>query len=170
MGRYMSRLFLEYFDAGVERTFAYELIDQGSNAREINQNFGLLRRDGSEKPAFRALRNLIRLLADAGPDFEPGRLAYTLEGETEKVRHVLLQKRDGRFYLALWQAVGSYDLRRKRNLSNPARTVTVHLATPATTAKVYVPLEGSTAIATSSTTDRLRVEVPDHPVVIEIGR
>ena len=38
--------------------------------------FGLLRNDVSEKPAFRAVKNLITILSDKGPDFEVGSMNY----------------------------------------------------------------------------------------------
>ena len=169
MGRYMSRLFLEYFDAGVVRTFAYELIDMGRDSRQFGQNFGLLRIDGTEKPAFIALRNLIRLLEDPGPDFRPGRLAFELEGDTADVRHLLLQKRDGTFYLALWLAVESYDVRGRKDRNPQTRDLTVRLPSADLTTRTYLPLNGRAPVETHST-DSIVVTVRDHPVILEIGR
>src|SRR5262249_37883627 len=103
MGRYVLRLFLEFFTSGISRTYLYELIDEGTNTGEREQNFGLLRYDGSEKPAFTGLKNLIGLLSDPGAGFTPGKLGYALSGDTAGVRQLLLQRRDGRFYLVLWR-------------------------------------------------------------------
>src|SRR5215213_7105608 len=59
---YLLRTFLEQFRAGIGRTFAYELIDEKPEraGRDSEQHFGLLRNDFSRKPAFNALRNLLR--------------------------------------------------------------------------------------------------------------
>ena len=99
------RIFLEYFSRGVARTFAYELVDAGPNQRrpEIRTS-ALLRNDLSEKPAFIALRDAIATLADPGPAFSPESLDYSLGGGQADLRELLLQKRDGSFYLALWRA------------------------------------------------------------------
>ncbi len=79
-------------------------------------NFGLLRNDGSEKPAYKALKNLLNLLKDPGSSFTPGSLDYVLGGDTENVRHTLLQKADGKFYLILWQEVSGYNVDSKKGL------------------------------------------------------
>ncbi|MDJ0702671.1 MAG: hypothetical protein QNJ46_05270 [Leptolyngbyaceae cyanobacterium MO_188.B28] len=64
--KYLPRLFLEYFNRDVERTYSYELIDIKPNPDndQAKFHFGLLRNDGSPKTAFIALRNLIMLLRD----------------------------------------------------------------------------------------------------------
>jgi hypothetical protein len=81
-GVYMPRLVGEFFWRGVARTYLYELADQGTDKAQREQNFGLLRHDMSEKPAYVALRNLLQLLkepknAKAAP-FTPAALEYTL--------------------------------------------------------------------------------------------
>jgi hypothetical protein len=170
MGRYIPRLFLEYFGAGVPRTFAYELIDQGASPSDIEQNYGLLRNDGSEKPAFTALRNLIALLSDPGPGFTPERLEYTIEGDTSKVRRALLQKRDGRFFLALWQAVPSFDIRTMRDTQPGEVILTIRLARAASVVRLHAPLESVTPLEQLEDVTVIRVPVPDYPVVVEIQR
>ncbi len=96
VARYLPRLFLTHFNAGLDRTFLYELVDQGG------EQFGLLNGDGSPKPAYRSLKNFIDLFDDPGASFSPSQLSVGLSGQTENVDHTLLQKRDGTFYLAMW--------------------------------------------------------------------
>ncbi len=55
--KYIPRLFLEYFKRGVTRTFLYELMDERAKS-DMENNFGLIRADGTPKPAFYALKNL----------------------------------------------------------------------------------------------------------------
>jgi hypothetical protein len=138
-GKYLPRLLLEYFNRGFRRTYLYEFIDLWDDpAREQRDaNFGLLRNDGSEKPAYRALKSLLGLLRDPGPGFTPGTLNFTLGGDLRAVHHTLLQKRDGRFYLALWLERSSYDtgarpnapddVAARRDLAVPAQPVTIAL-------------------------------------------
>ncbi|MEO1592015.1 MAG: hypothetical protein AAFU71_12070 [Cyanobacteria bacterium J06632_22] len=96
VARYLPRLFLTHFNAGLDRTYLYELVDQGG------EQFGLLNGDGSPKPAYRSLKNFIDLFDDPGAAFRPSPLSVGLSGQTDNVDYTLLQKRDGTFYLALW--------------------------------------------------------------------
>lgn len=113
--KYVPRLFAEFFRLGLRRTHHYELLDEGDNPKHDQANFGLLRHDYSEKPAFVALKGLLNLLVDnrwdatakkwSAPAFRPGSLDYRLSGDVANIRQVLLQKRDGDFFLLLWQEV-----------------------------------------------------------------
>ncbi len=101
---YVPRTLLGAYSAGIQRTFLYELLDEVSSP-----GYGLLRADLSEKPAFTAVRNLMSLLEDTETSFFPGKLNYTLAGNTPTLRHVLLQKQDGSFYLILWAEESSFN-------------------------------------------------------------
>ncbi|UPG73334.1 hypothetical protein MVG78_04030 [Roseomonas gilardii subsp. gilardii] len=107
---YEPRLFLYYRRFGVARSFKYEFFDQGTDKDDPEQNFGWLRHDGSRKPAFHAMRNLIAAFSDPGPAFAPARLPVNLSGETEGLETCLFQKRDGSFLLALWLAKSLWDV------------------------------------------------------------
>lgn len=166
--KYMPRLFLTYLRKGVRRVYLYELMDEGSDPRDMEQNFGLVRLDGTPKEQFRAVRAFIRLLADPGPAFRPGSLHMRLDG-ADGVEVTLLQKRDGRFYLALWQPVASYDPRRRADVEPPERTVTLTLDRPAGGFRVFRPsTHGVAPVAAPGAGPTLRVTVPDHVVLVEI--
>lgn len=141
MATYMPRLFLSYFERGIARTFSYELVDEKPNPdlSEQEEHFGLLKNDFSEKPAFTALRNLIEILEDPGPGFEPGSLAYSTGGDTTDLHQVLLQKRDGSFYLALWRASSVWNVAGRAPVA--AETEPVELELPTRTERVdrFIP-------------------------------
>ena len=168
--RYVPRMFLEHFNRGIQRTYAYEFIDLKPDPQRVDRekNFGLLRQDGSEKPAYRSLRNLIGLLEDPGPAFEAGSLGYSLGGETAGVRRTLLQKRDGRFYLVLWREVPSYETAARKDVPVPARRVTLNLNTSVAEAVVYLPANSNAPVARHRSPARLDLAVPDHPLVVEV--
>jgi len=168
MARYVPRLFLEYFDAGISRTYLYELIDEGTSNVDREQKFGLLRADGTEKPAYGALRNLIAVLRDPGAGFTPGELDYTLSGDTTGVETTLLQKRDGRFYLVLWQEAASYDLVRKLEAQVPVKQVTLQL-TRAARVRLFLPLTSPNPTRDSQGVTTLQLSVPDSPLIVEIS-
>ena len=167
-GRYVPRLVLEHFDAGIRRSFLYELLDQGTDPRDVEQGFGLVRADGSEKPAFVALRSLIALLADPGPAFTTAPLTYALAGDTAGVHRLVLQRRDGRHLLVLWHAASSWDEAVRRDLDVPPRTLTLVLARAPRTLRTHLPLHGGAGTRTVAATERLPISVPDHPLVVEI--
>jgi hypothetical protein len=105
-GKYTARIFTEFFRRSIYRTYRYELVNQDIPGKE--GAFGLLRGDLSEKPSFRAVKNLITTLSDKGPDFEPGALNYVLNGSMANVRQILFQKRNDNFYLMVWMEVSSW--------------------------------------------------------------
>ena len=137
---YMPRLYLDYFRRGIARTFAYELVDERPDPakRQIEASFGLLRSDLSEKPAFRALEQLIALFEDPGPNFAPGRLDYAIRGEGD-VRHLLLQKRDGSFYIALWRPVSVWDHDASSRREPGGRPVRLAFGSPVERLEIHRP-------------------------------
>ncbi len=126
--KYLPRMLLAHFSMNIPRTYLYELIDSKPKGRSTDPeaSFGLLRADGSEKPAFKAVENLMSLLSDSG-SFTPGTLNYALSGDTNDVHQTLLQKRDGTFYLALWLGKESWDRDERRDVRVNAQDVTVTL-------------------------------------------
>lgn len=166
--RYTPRLFLEFFNGGVQRSYLYEFVDQGSDLTQREQAFGLLRADGSEKPAYTSLKNMIAILKDPGPAFTPGSLGFTLDGDTSKVEQTVLQKRDGRFYLVLWQNTKSYDLEARANVSVGNRPAHLTLATAAQQVRIFDPLRSAAAIETYRDDGSIPIEISDSPVIVEI--
>ncbi len=167
--KYTLREFLELYNAGVQRTFAYELIDEGTAPSEMEFHFGLLRNDGTPKPAFTALRNLIALLGERGAaPFTTHALRVSLSGDTTGVHRLLVEKGNGRRYLVLWQNTRSYDEVTRTDLSATPRVVDVDFPAALSSVTVYQPLIGTAATATYRATRTLRVSVPDHPVLLEL--
>lgn len=149
MTAYIPRLYLEYFRRGIDRTFSYELLDQETGG-DREDNFGLLRNDLSEKPAFAALRNLIAILSDAGAEFAPGRVNYALGGDTRDLHRLLLQKSDGTYYLALWRASEAWDPVARHDLDPPDRRVRLGFAQRVRGVAVYAPHVSAAPVAAPS--------------------
>jgi hypothetical protein len=118
-GRYLPRIFLEQWLGGIERTYIYELVDVGNTV--ASNGYGLMHTDFSPKPAYKAMKDLLVLLTDEGPAFKPGGLGMKLSGETANVQRLLLQKWNGRFYLAIWVELPSHDVNSKKALTMRAR-------------------------------------------------
>lgn len=157
-GIYMPRLLLNNFNKGIKRSFIYELVDQ----RPINNwsltfdpeaNFGLLRYDFSEKPAASAIRRLTTLLGDTNTSFSPGKLDYSISGDTANLQQMLLQKSNGTFYLALWRTDTVWDPRRRVELPLANKPVSVSFKGQSKSVKAYNLNTGDTPITSSQTAD-----------------
>ncbi len=130
--KYIPRLLMEYYHSGIEKTFLYELADDNPDPRGDSAweelHFGLVRYDLTYKPAAVRVKNLIAQLSDPGESFTPGKLDCTISGGDENLHHLLLQKRDGSYVLALWQNVKVYDNANRVEITNPTVPVTVSLS------------------------------------------
>ena len=122
-GKYLPRLFLEQWMHGIKRTFVYELVDTGS--RFHDNSFGLLHSDFSPKAGYKAMQSLLRLLSDPGPAFEASGLNFEFSGNVSSLHHLLLEKRNGTFYLAIWIEQPSYDVDAKKQLAVSAQSILV---------------------------------------------
>ena len=157
---YLPIAFFSGLNHGVFRTFSYELIDE-SNDPHLNSgsgegHYGLLRYDGSEKPAYAALKNLITILRDpGGKQFSPGSLYISFLGAPSTMRYTLLEKSNGDFYLALWNDVSVYRVATEntpgRDLYPPSVPVRLEFLDPKRFT-VFAPNDASGAGATDAHT------------------
>jgi hypothetical protein len=169
-GRYTPRLVFEFYQAGLPRTYLYELVDQGASLTNRELSFGLLRSNGSEKPAYRALANMIAILKDPGPGFTPTALPFTITGDTQGLQKMLLQKRDGRYYLALWTNASSYNLTALSDIAAVGRRVTVRFDTPMRKVQYYRPNERATGFNAITNVTSASLTVDDRILLMEITR
>jgi hypothetical protein len=176
-GCYFPRQFAEYWNAGIVRTFSYELIDESVNPNDPEANFGLLRNDASPKPGFSAVANLISLLSES--QWDPKSLHWirteapdrafplAIEGPSN-VHHTLLSRADGGINLLLWQEVRSFDIKTGKDLSPEPEHVTIRLATPLATT-LYRPLMGIQPQNSWEASKSIVVSVPDDVVILRLA-
>jgi hypothetical protein len=167
----MPRLFLDYYRQGVARTYSYELIDERRDPERVDSeaNFGLLRNDYSEKPAYRAIRRTIDLLADPGPRFKTSALRYSVSGARSGVRRMLLQKRDGIFYLALWREESVWDTTARKAVRASSTTVRVSLGRRARRITVYRPSDSAKPVQTASNARSVSLSASPSVAIIKIS-
>ncbi len=158
--KYVPRLFLDYFNRGVKRTFLYELMDERAKS-DMENNFGLIRADGTPKPAFYSLKNLIGLLQDSQGAAVSGSLSYYLTGNTQNLRHTLLQKSNGDRYLVMWLEVTSTD-------APVSQKVTLNLISPTQQATTYLTNRSIDPVGQYTAPTQIALEVPDSPLVIKL--
>jgi len=168
--KYMPRLLLEAFRRGIRRSFFYEFADERPEPgmHDAEQHFGLIRSDGTPKPSFAAVADLIRLFSDPGPAPASGTLAVQMSGDVSDLRSVLFQKRDGRRLLVLWVNGRSYDQDTRADAAVPMQRVTVTFGQPIRGARLYRPSRSGRALAAFGAATMLTLDVPDEPLVVEI--
>ena len=137
-GAYAPRMFLDYFQAGVPRTFQYELVDEKLDAGNVDaeQHFGLLRNDLSEKPAFKSVSALMNLVRSGGTQGAATPLKYGVTGVTD-LRQMLLQLDDKHQLLLLWRTAPVWDPVARKDLTVVPQTATVTFGQQVASASVY---------------------------------
>jgi len=157
--KYALRHYFEYFRAGVGRDYLYNL---STDEWDL-----FLHPDGTRKPAFAAVASTIDLLADPGPAVNPTRFDVGVSG-ADDVRHVVLQKRDGSYWLAIWTNALSYPAGEACCDVETSRDVTVSLPRPMN-ATVYAPtFAGTTPVERPAPGQTLRLRVPDEVLLVRL--
>jgi len=170
--KYIPRLFLENFSQGIRRTYLYEFLDEAPDPGLTNfqMHWGLLRSDGSEKPAFTAVKNLINELSDSAEPAQLQQMTYSLGTPNTQIHHLLLQKSDGQFFLILWQEVSSYDGKKQEDIAVSPQPVSLTLDHSVRSISTYEPTVQAQRQHVYANVAKVSLEVPDHPLVIQIEK
>lgn len=169
--KYIPRLFLEDFARGIPRTYLYEFMDETADPglTDNQLHWGLIRADGSEKPAFTAIKNLIDELHDNNEAAPLRQLAWALSAQDEHLHHLLLEKSNGEFDLVLWQEVVSFDYKNQSDISNRNQAATLTLGASARSVSVFQPSLQAQPLFTRTNIARVPLQIPDSPLVIKIS-
>ena len=135
---------------------------------DLEKRFGLVHTNGTPKPSFYALKNLLHLLADSGPAAPTGSLAFQLSGATNNVHHTLLQKRDGPSWLALFHEAVSYDAKTRGDLEVPLQPVTLKLPWTSPEIRLFRPNRSSEPIEHIAGANEVALQVPDEVLLVEV--
>lgn len=131
IAKYLPRLILWDLKNGVVRTYVYELIDSFNKGdADPESNFGLMRYDGSRKPAFNAIKNLIGIFSDQGAEPHPQALDWSMTNKEDGVQSMVFQRSDGSFLLALWLGVAAWDPDQRTEIAS--KSVSTDIMLPAT--------------------------------------
>lgn len=168
--KYLARMLLLHFDAGIARTFIYQFVDAGTD----NFNaYGLLSATVQEKPSFKEIKSLIDLLRDSANVDSPGTLAYSLTGDMSDVRTLLFQKSDGSFRAILWIEKAGFDPFTRLPVPVTSRSINLHLDTTASLKSISV-FQDDGSLRTSAPPRSARgdyaLTLTDNLTVLEISR
>ena len=178
---YTPRAFMENFRRGIERSQGYELIDLNTGSNQVIDNYGLLRTDGTRKPAFTALRNLLRIVKDPLP--ASGRLGFGIVctancryGDPDAypthdgpIRHVLLKHSTGAYYLAVWSESTVWDPAARTDTPKAAQSFSLHLHEAPAKVEIFDPNDATTPLTTdTSGSQTVNTAAPDTLRLIKI--
>jgi hypothetical protein len=161
---YTLRTLMEMWNAGIAKTYIYEFVDEVSSP-----DYGILHADLTPKPAYTALKNLISVLSDKGPRFTPGSLDYTLEGASADIHHLLMQKRNGTFYLALWIEQPGYDTANAKRTPVAERPATLSVRGGVPTNLIQIDYDGSMKKVKLPAGKAVPLNLTDKVAIVEIG-
>ena len=168
--KYIPRLFLENFARGIPRTYLYELFDEAPDPSlgKNQMHWGLVRADGTEKPAYLAMQNLIHELNSSAAPAPPLELSWALSDSSPAIHHLLLKKSNGEFDLVLWQEVSSYNRELHHDLDNlPIKTELI-LGQRARHVTLFEPALQAAPLKAYANVASVHLPIPDHPLVVEI--
>jgi hypothetical protein len=165
--RYLTRMLLLHFKAGIQRTYVYQLADHGKDG---GGSMGLLDAQGREKPAYRAIAGLLGELADAGGK-PAGSPRFELTGELDAVEGIAFARSDGTFRLVLWLEQSSFDVKAGRAIATPG--LDVELALPAgwrSRRMLKFAPDGQLHAEAFEHAGTVMLEIDDQPLVLDVAR
>ena len=167
---------LDNFSSGVVRTYLYVLFDEPNDVNNTDKenHFGLFHADNTPKPLAIALHNLMTILNDSGHSatkFKTNPLYYSIEhneasSAADGLRSLLLQKENGTHELVLWQEPNIWDYKTMNDLVSTTNHLIVDFKT-AYNINIYDPTLSESAIKKLNA-NNVKIDVKDHPVIIEI--
>jgi hypothetical protein len=169
VGQYLPRIFLENFRQGVDRTFSYELLDEKSDPKltDGEQAFGLVRFDGTPKPAYIALQSLLTTLTDRGELVADRRIRVGFANAPADFQQLAFARRDGSVDLVMWRAASVWDTKTRKDRTVPRATVVI--STPAPVAGSLVRLDAGTKPADLGSARAFTISVGASPVILRLG-
>ncbi len=164
--KYTLRLLIENLMHGIKRTYLYELQDEGNNPAltDAEHNWGLVRWDGTQKPVFAAVKNLLRLV-----NYEPcavAPLSFSLSC-LFPLQTLFLQRTSSSWLLSLCQTAPVWDLKRNADIVNTPIAADV-LVPAGMNVSVYQPYLQAGPIQIFQNVKTVKVQVGDHPSVLVI--
>jgi hypothetical protein len=162
-----------YFNEGITRSYKYEFLDLKPDPKmtDMECHFGLIRSDGTPKPSFYALKNLLEILEDEEINFTvaPLMLHINTFGD-EKVEYTLLQKSDGSYWLALFRNVTVFELDRKEDIDPVSIPVQLRFKKAPRKISLYMPNVSDQFLLSLQKQKQLDLSLGSELLLIEIEK
>jgi hypothetical protein len=165
---YLPRALAAAFGAGVRRTFVYELVDEKPDPALLDpeQHFGLLRNDLSRKPAFDAIKTMVKAVRSSPGESSPGLTWHLDAGGDADVQHLTLARRDGSRVIALWRAVSVWDAEARHALDPGTVPVELLLDRDGRDVTVWRPSVSETPVLRRDKAERLKLDLAGDIVLV----
>jgi hypothetical protein len=165
---YLLRELLENFKAGIQRSYAYELVDDNPDPSDSNiqEHYGLLRSNYTPKPAFIALKNLLSLVGEQTPP-KPTPLPLSVTQAPSDLSSLVLQQAPNTYLIVLWRAASVWDTTTRRALNVPPAQITLALPNAVSAASAD-PLTSNTLTHLTLTAHQLHTTIAADPITIQI--
>jgi hypothetical protein len=165
--KYITRTYLDFLAAGIPRTYIYEFADE-SNLSGAEGNYGIVTSSGSPKTAYTWLANLNTILVDSGSAFSPGSLTYTMTGGLANITTSLFEKRNGHYFIVIWDEAVSFNANTNTDIAVPTQPVLISNLSQSFSSWNYYDISVSASPQSSGTSASVQLNVPDYPVILEL--
>jgi hypothetical protein len=163
--RYTLRTLLESWNAGIVRTYLYELLDENNGTYG---SYGITDSSGNPKPAYVALKNMIAHLADPGAPIstQPLNASFTMPSS---VHHALLERRNGSYALALWVEAADWNVDAQTAITvAPQNTTMGFAAAPRTVTTTAFDAGGNVTTSPVSPAKTITVSAGPDLTIVDI--
>ena len=166
--KYIARLLLLHFRAGIRRTFIYQLADYGTDGFGA---FGLLTADGTDKPAFVELSALMNELNDTAQSGSPDGVTLAVTGNSQGVQSALFEKSDGSYRLVLWLERPGFDPRTNLPIEVSAQSISLSVPSKYKVRRVlkFGPSGAPAAQPLASASSSVNFAVEDNLTVVDFA-
>jgi trimeric autotransporter adhesin len=168
------------FSNGVVRTYIYELMDRRVNPGDTTDqwHYGIFRADGTPKPAASGVKNLLTIMSSgltAPNDFDISPLEYSISPEyrepDSKVPNYssVFEKKPGVYDIAVWSEPQIWDPKTFTVVKDPSiNVVTIKFTKRHQTILVFDPTLGSEPVKMLKGLDQVKLQITDHPLIVEV--
>ncbi len=162
---YILRQYLEHLADGVSRSYVNQLYDIDSTSTNSDYRFGLIRSDGTWKPAAVALRNLVALIGKGSPAaLSPLAWGVTAGDPTSDLRYLDIVDGDGTHALVLWRTASVWNPATQQD--QVVTPVTIHVDGAFTSWQQADPMTSGTFVSGSGP---IAVPLGADPIVLHIA-
>lgn len=168
--KYNLMILMEARLSHVSRAYLYELMDGHADptGKDREQHFGQFRADNTCKPSAVALHNMFAILGATSGSAASSPLSFTLSGMPASAHSLLMEKSNGTYFLALWNERLLWDVTLLKDIEVAPVPVSLDLGLVAKAVRLYDPLISSAASFTTKAVTHIVLNVPDHPIFVEI--
>ncbi|KQP38326.1 hypothetical protein ASF49_04780 [Methylobacterium sp. Leaf104] len=151
-GTVLLNTYLAQYKRGWKYTFLYMLRDGEGGAG----NQGVYNADSSPKLAAHYIHNFTSILSDQEAIKTPRRFRYRIENASGTTHDLLLQGKPNAFFLVVWG-----------ERTSGGEDVEIRMPSKVRSVRIYDPTLGTDPIETADETDRLKLWLTDHPIIVK---